>query len=277
MRHALMQTFDTIYVLDLHGNMKKKERAPDGGPDQNVFDIQQGVAIGIFIKHGPENNRQARIFHCHLWGLREVWANSSGGGRELAGGKYQFLDQNDVGSTEWTSVVPPEPFYSFTPRDPRLEAEWYRGWRLQEIMPVNVLGFQTHRDRFAIDLDRTPLRDRVAALRNPGLTDDALRQRYRLKDNRDWQLGPARARLQADAEWERLITHCLYRPFDKRWCHFSSNVMDYPRRELLDHVIAKDNLCLLVSRQQGPVGFRHSWVSRDTGGKLRCVDQDARA
>jgi hypothetical protein len=263
MRHALMQTFDEIYVLDLHGNTKKKERAPDGGPDQNVFDIQQGVAIGVFIKHGPENNHQARVFHADLWGLREILANGIGGDRQLIGGKYHFLDQNDVRSTDWTAVVPPEPFYSFTPRDPRLEAEWYQGWRLPEIMPVNVLGFQTHRDRFAIDLDRSALQDRMEALRNRTLNDDVIRQRYRLKDNRDWQLTPARARLQADPDWERSIIQCLYRPFDKRWCYFSSNVMDYPRRELHEHVVGKDNMCLLVSRQQGPVGFRHSWISRE--------------
>jgi hypothetical protein len=183
--------------------------------------------------------------------------------QQLVGGKYHFLDENDVGSTAWTAVTPPAPFYSFVPRDPRLEAEWYRGWRLPDVMPVNVLGFQTHRDRFAIDLDRNALRDRIEVLRNPTLTDDAVRQRYRIKDNRDWQLGPARVRLQADDDWELPIIRCLYRPFDKRWCYFSSNVMDYPRRELHDHVVSKDNVCLLVSRQQGPIGYRHSWMSRE--------------
>ena len=50
MREELMKTFDKIYVLDLHGNAKKKEKAPDSSIDQNVFDIMQGVSINIFVK-----------------------------------------------------------------------------------------------------------------------------------------------------------------------------------------------------------------------------------
>ncbi len=50
MREDLMKTFDKIYILDLHGNAKKKETTADGSPDQNVFDIMQGVSINIFVK-----------------------------------------------------------------------------------------------------------------------------------------------------------------------------------------------------------------------------------
>ncbi len=50
MRWHLMESFDKIYVIDLHGNAKKKEVSPDGSPDKNVFDIQQGVAIVIGVK-----------------------------------------------------------------------------------------------------------------------------------------------------------------------------------------------------------------------------------
>jgi len=50
MRQSLMNSFDEIYILDLHGNSLKKEKCPDGSKDKNVFDIQQGVAIALFIK-----------------------------------------------------------------------------------------------------------------------------------------------------------------------------------------------------------------------------------
>jgi type I restriction-modification system DNA methylase subunit len=50
MRRSLEQTFDQIYVMDLHGNIKKKEAAPDGSKDENVFDIQQGVSISLMFK-----------------------------------------------------------------------------------------------------------------------------------------------------------------------------------------------------------------------------------
>jgi len=263
MRCALMETFDDIFVLDLHGNVKKKERSPDGTLDQNVFDIQQGVAIGIFVKRGPRVAGSAsRVFHADLWGVRETWEEESDGAKRLVGGKYHFLGSNNAGTTAWAPVSPSAPFFSFIPRDPQIEAEWQRGYRLPDIMPVNVLGFQTHRDRFAVGLDREEVRVRVAALRGHDLSDESLRQRYRLKDNRDWSLASARSRVRADANWEQKIVLCLYRPFDVRWCYFSENVMDYPRRELLDHVAGRDNLCLLSSRQQGTAGYRHSWVSR---------------
>ena len=100
MRHSLMETFDEIYLLNLHGNSKKKERAPDGGRDENVFDIQQGVAIGIFVKCADAEEGPARVFHADLWGEREA---------EIGGGKYGWLADNDVGSTEWTELVPRPP------------------------------------------------------------------------------------------------------------------------------------------------------------------------
>ena len=83
MRHSLMETFDEIYLLNLHGNSKKRERAPDGGRDENVFDIQQGVAIGIFVKCADAEEGPARVFHADLWGERE--AEDSGGKVWVAG------------------------------------------------------------------------------------------------------------------------------------------------------------------------------------------------
>jgi len=45
-----MQTFDEIYIMDFRGNAEKRERCPGGSKDENVFDIQQGVAICLMIK-----------------------------------------------------------------------------------------------------------------------------------------------------------------------------------------------------------------------------------
>ncbi|MFM6037723.1 MAG: N-6 DNA methylase, partial [Sphaerospermopsis kisseleviana] len=103
MRQSLMKTFDEIYVLDLHGNSKKKEVCPDGSLDKNVFDIQQGVAIGIFIKYQTkEKNSQkelATVYHADLWGAREVYEN-----KQLVGGKYHWLAGNDLQSTNWEKL-----------------------------------------------------------------------------------------------------------------------------------------------------------------------------
>jgi predicted helicase len=89
MRQSLMETFDDIYVLDLHGNIKKKERAPDGSEDKNVFDIQQGVAIGIFVKRANGKKKNVTVRHAHLWGPREVYERNGQSERKLSGGNYQ--------------------------------------------------------------------------------------------------------------------------------------------------------------------------------------------
>jgi predicted helicase len=67
MRQSLMRSFEQIYVLDLHGNAKRKERAPDGSKDENVFDIEQGVAISLFVK-SPGLERG--VWRADLWGRR---------------------------------------------------------------------------------------------------------------------------------------------------------------------------------------------------------------
>ena len=108
MRQSLMQTFDDIYILDLHGNSKKKERCPDGSEDKNVFDIQQGVAIGIFVKRTAGKEGLANVHHADLWGKREIFE-----GGNLVGGKYHWLWENDVASTKWKKLKPQSPKYLF--------------------------------------------------------------------------------------------------------------------------------------------------------------------
>jgi hypothetical protein len=234
MRQSLMDTFDSIYILDLHGNSRSGERSPDGAPDENVFDIQQGVAIGIFIRGPGSNAEGANVQHAHLWGSRER--------------KYKSLSEKDVSTTEWTTLSPQSPFYLFAPQDVDLRTEYERGWKVADVLPISVLGFQTHRDHFAIDFDAQNLRVRVAALRDPERSDDDLRRAYDLHDNRDWKLSAARKQLRGDKQWRKHLIRCLYRPFDWRPCYFSTVAMDYPRRELLDHVAGKKNLCLGLGR-----------------------------
>ena len=246
MRQALMNAFTDIYVLDLHGNSKKKEVSPDGSPDQNVFDIQQGVAIGIFVKE-PGRQGPATVNHADLWGPRAA--------------KYSALQETEFTGTDWKPLQPRSPFYLFVPQDVALWTEYEAGWKVTDALPVNVLGFQTHRDDFAIAFTEREMRERISALRDPRLSDASLRERFGLRDNRDWQLATARSELMHDTAWERSLTTCLYRPFDWRYCYFSSVAMDFPRRELVDHVLRKHNLCLLSSRQQATTGYRHSWVA----------------
>ncbi|MBI3949649.1 MAG: N-6 DNA methylase [Acidobacteria bacterium] len=261
LRRSLMETFDDIYVLDLHGSSKKKERCPDGSKDENVFDIQQGVAIGIFVKRGGAKKKAATLRHAHLWGVREVYKKNVQGERELSGGKYHWLLRHDVRKTKWIKLKPPSPFYLFVPQDIALRAEYEQEWKVTEMMPVNVLGFQSHRDHFAIDFDEDCLHARIADLRGTQYTDDELRNRYGLRDNRDWHLADARKQLRGDREWKRWFIRCSYRPFDWRFCYFSAAAMDYPRRELLQHVANRANLCLNTVRQTKMDSWQHAVVA----------------
>ncbi len=126
---------------------------------------------------------------------------------------------------------------------------------------LNVLGFQTHRDRFSVAIERDDIVNRVRDMRDVELSTELLRERYSLKDNRDWSLRNARSVLQNIDDPERHIIKCDFRPFDTRFCYFGSEFMDYPRRELIDHVAGRDNLQLLVSRQIGTGSWRHSFVA----------------
>jgi predicted helicase len=270
MRQSLMQTFDEIYVLDLHGNAKKKERSPDGSKDENVFDIQQGVSIGIFIKKQPSENAVSRagikstrpeghsisrVFHSHLYGVREIHTKNEGVyfleevNRELIGGKYKWLSENDLRSTEWTEVKPSTPFYLFTPQNNEVREEYEQSWRITDVMPINVLGFQTHRDHFAIDFDREELLKRIYDLYETKLSDNEIETLHQIKSSNEWKLEKVRRAIRNNGNWKGDILAVSYRPFDNRFCYYSGAVVDRPRRELLDHVVGKENLCLGLGRQ----------------------------
>ncbi len=140
MRQALMQDFDDIYILDLHGNSKKKELSPDGSVDKNVFDIQQGVAIGIFVKTGQATASVARVHHAHLYGKRAA--------------KYQYLLENSIKTTQWTELQPQSPFYLFVPQNTDLLAEYQQGYKITDIMPINSVGIVTGQDKETIAFDQ---------------------------------------------------------------------------------------------------------------------------
>ena len=250
MRQNLLQSFDEIYVLDLHGNSRKKEKTPDGSKDENVFDIQQGVAIGIFVRHPGKKiaSHNATVYHAHLWGERSS--------------KYNWLVDNDVKTTDWVALNPQSPFYIFVPQNDDLWAEYESAKKITDIMPINVMGFQTHRDHFAIDFDKDALFERINEMRDKQISDQDYVTKYGLTTS-TLRIAEARRKLRKDDDWSTHLILCLYRPFDWRYCYFSDVAMDRPRRELLDHVAGKENLCLLSSRQQATPGYRHVWVTRD--------------
>jgi len=230
MRQQLMQAFTDIYVLDLHGNSKKKEVCPDGSPDKNVFDIQQGVAIGVFIKElgkpGP-----ATVHHADLWGPRE--------------GKYHTLLESGVAATDWEELKPSSPFYLFVPRDEAQLDEYENGWKITDIFPINNIAMQTHRDYFVTDMDRKILYTRISTFRNGIISDEQVRTQFNLGE---WNVTAARKKVHDDKNWEDRFVSCLWRPFDFRYLYYHKDLIDRPRSQITEPLL-QHNMALLAMRQ----------------------------
>ena len=250
MRQQLMDTFTDIYLLDLHGNAKKKERAPDGSPDQNVFDIQQGVAIALFVKQAGKSG-PAVVHHADLWGLRAS--------------KYKALSASDVSTTAWKRIEPSSPNYMFKPWHRELEEEYQQWPKITEIMPVNSVGIVTARDKLTIHWSQTRVMEVVRDFAR--LPPETARDRYNLKeDSQDWNVQRAQDDLNRSSLNNELVTPILYRPFDTRYTYYTGDSGGFicrPRPEVMRHMLAGDNLGISTTRSieiQG--GFEHVFVSK---------------
>ena len=243
MRWHLLTSFDKIWVLDLHGNAKKKEVAPDGSTDKNVFDIMQGVAIIIGFRkkrRAGEEAKLADVWHGDLWGNRNA--------------KYAALWEGDKQALIFAKAQAKKPHFLFVKRDSEVEVNYNSGFNVAEMFPLGVMGFQTHRDDFAIGWTQLDVFSRCNDLRNFEFLDEKLREKYDLHDNRDWQLVSARRVIQENPEWATSITPCHYRPLDNRFCHLSYVTMDYPRKELIQHGLGRTNLWMGIGRQGLAIG-----------------------
>jgi type I restriction-modification system DNA methylase subunit len=249
MRQSLRAEFNVIYVLDLHGNTLKKEKAPNGGKDENVFDIQQGVAILLAIK-GLDPNGLKRplgsVFHASLWGLRES--------------KYAALHDSNLKDIEWTKLQPNAPFYLFIPQNTDLQSEYNKFWRITEIYPTFSTGIKTHRDHFVLDFDKNALQKRIQDFRQLSIEDSVIRQRYDLPDPRDWKLHERRSSLNKEQSWDKGFSQSLYRPFDARDIYYHADVIELPRAEVMDHML-HNNFCLIANRQVRLSEINHFLVS----------------
>ena len=234
MRWSLMESFQRIHVLDVHGNLKKKEVPPGGGRDVNVFDIQQGVAIGLFTKAGSARS----VCHADLWGER--------------GSKYRWLLEHCSLDTEWTQLEPTPSFYLFEPFD-SAGTDGYCDWPpINEVMPVNVTGIVTARDGFVVDLEPSALLDRIEMFLDNRLSDTEVKKRLDLNENYAWRVAAARCELRTATKRKRLetfVTKILYRPFDERFIFWHPSVVWRPRTEAMPHMLAGENVGFITTRQ----------------------------
>ena len=237
MRESLTATFPTQYLLDLHGNIKKKERSPDGGKDENVFDIQQGVAIGLFVKSGKGNGKQHNRFD--LWGKREQ-ANRTG--------KYGWLEDNTVNTTSWTPVSPKPSLWLFAARNENLWKRYESGWGLTDIFPVSSVGVVTARDKLTIQFTEREMTLAVKDFVGRDI-EDARRHLDLGKDSKSWKVALA---LEDVRSGNGQVSPILYRPLDTRYTYYtgkSGGFIYRPRHKVMQHMLAGENIALIFSRQ----------------------------
>jgi len=231
MRECLLGSFSEIYILNLHGSSRRGERAPENINDENVFDIQQGVAIGIFIKKKPDKSGPTSVHYADMWGLR--------------GKKYLSLNDSDIATTEWSKEFSPSPpHFFFVPKDFSLREEYSRGEPLKEIFTVWQNGLKTDRDELFFDFDSHALEERMRTFFGKNYGED-FKEKYRVLPSSSFDIEARREQAAFDKEH---IKRCLYRPFDARYLYYDPKLTSRPAYEVMRHML-QANKALIATRQ----------------------------
>lgn len=244
MRQSLMQSFDRLYFLDLHGSARRQEATPDSVQDENVFDIQQGVAVSLFVK---KEGLSKGVFRADLFGKRVE--------------KYKWCEEQNIDSVEWERLSPASPFYFFRPWDSKKYEAYCQHWIVEGIFEVSRSGIKTHRDKFAFAYDRKTIHDRIDDMVHTELSDDEFQKKHNAKETRDWKLAAAREECRKCENIDKGLVTCAYRPFDSRWCFYGRETMDLPRPEVMHHMLEGGGLGLMTVRQSGSSdSWRHCFI-----------------
>lgn len=262
MRWNLLKTYDKIYTIDLHGNAKKKEVCPDGSPDENVFDIQQGVSINIFVKTGEpprqtksdtppkEGNLLAKVFHYDLFGSREF--------------KYNFLYENNLNSISFTELQNKAPNYFMVQKDFELQDNYNKGFGIDDLFPLNSVGVVTARDKFTIHNTKKGVEDTIKTFLT--LNDEEARIHFNLgKDVRDWKVVYAKDDLKSNLPNSNKIVPISYRLFETKYTFYTGKSKGFhcmPRAKVMQHFLHKENVGLTLCKQfKTGETYQHCFIS----------------
>ncbi|MCL2072962.1 MAG: N-6 DNA methylase [Marinilabiliaceae bacterium] len=239
MRKSLLETFDKIYILDLHGSSKKKEKTPDGNKDENVFDIMQGVSINIFVKSKLKySEKLAEIYHYDLYGKRNT--------------KFDFLLKNTLQTVKWKRIENKAPYFFFVPKSEKFKKEYEKGFSIKELFLISGPGIKTERDAVAIHFTKEKLQKTIDDFLK--LDVEKLREKFNLgKDSRDWKIEWAKKDLLINKDNGK-IEKIQYRPFDFRYTFYTSTSKGFigtPGYKIVKHFTKNENIGLIFSRQFG--------------------------
>ena len=230
-RWNLLKAYDEIYIIDLHGNAKKKETCPDGSKDENIFDIEQGVSINFFVKTGKKKqDTLAQIHHFDLYGKRQD--------------KYNFLQNTRFTDVPYQHLPNVEPMYFMIPKNFKSKNKYDKGFYVPNAINFASSGVKTHRDDFIVG-ELNELRDRVSVfLDNRNSNAEAL-SKLNLSAPISWNVDKAR---KNQLEGNKFIRYA-YRPFDTKYIYYDENIVERAREKTIKHNINIDNLGLILVKQ----------------------------
>lgn len=243
MRWHLAKTFDTIFILDLHGSAKKKEKSPDGSKDENVFDIMQGVGIILAIKTGKKKPDQlATVYHSELYGTRKY--------------KFEELDK----PRQWQKLTLDSKMLYFVPKNHDGEDEYNLGFSLDDLFKIKTTGIVTGIDRLSIFYSKESLgqiTQEILNSPNPYIE-------FKIKDGRKYKKEERWKELKESTNNEP--TTISYRPFDERYMYYTRKSecwINSPRSNVMDNYLNKDNYGLLITKNVKDKEYRHVFVTKN--------------
>ena len=248
LRKSLLDSFNKVYHLNLHGSSRRTEAAPPDQDNENVFDIQQGVSILLCVKE-CDNPAPAKVYYADMWGSREE--------------RYKTLSTTAVQSTEWCELQPTSPYYLFVPQAIDYSTEYETGWKLTDIFQTEQVGIVTGRDGLTIHRTAEGVRETVTDF--VSLSVDDARERYRLpRDSRDWRVQFAQADLRSHPDSEQHVSSLRYRPFDTRWTYYTGQSAGFHREARYDtmrHLYPLPNLAVCVCNIVTSPIWQHALVT----------------
>lgn len=245
MRKHILDCFDKIYILDLHGNSKKKETSPDGLKDENVFDITVGVSINILVKTGKKKKGLAEVKHIDLWGKRKS--------------KYEELNQLNIKSASWNLLQMKKPEYFFIPKDFELESKYKKYFALDSLFPNYNSGIQTGKDEIVTDYDKNELLQRMTEVLSKDVQE--MRRKYNLKDTSGWSFTEFRTAELSESK----LAKTQYKPFDSKYIYYDDKTIKRPRLSTVKHLTKGENISLICMRQYSyeVPDYCYSFVSKE--------------
>ena len=238
MRKHLLETFNDIYVLDLHGNSRVNRMSSD----QNVFDIPQGVSINIFVRKSENNKKLGIVYHSEIFGKRQD--------------KFETLNESDIQKIKWTKLNYVEPNFFFVPKDFEGRNDYERGFSVTDLFNIHSSGATSAKDDLLIKFSKLEIEELHNSFDSK--TDEEIAQHYSVEKKQVSIVRKDLGNIIGNS------TEILYRPFDVRYTLFSlksEGVFSRPRPEVMKHMV-KHNLGFIAKQGLDQIETPYCFVSK---------------